>query len=112
MSVSLDGRRFAVVDNQNGDVDAQTIFTYHQDGVAVWAAYAGGAVQRGFLVGTRQGERLDIRYVHLDSTGATSSGHCVSRIEQLGDGRLRLHEVWEWESRPGSGDSLVEELTR
>jgi hypothetical protein len=28
----------------------------------------------------------------------------------LADGRLRLDEVWEWESKPGSGTSAIEEI--
>jgi hypothetical protein len=54
---------------------------------------------------------LDVRYVHLTVEGRTASGHCTSRIELLGDGRLRLHETWRWESRAGAGSSLVEELS-
>jgi hypothetical protein len=26
------------------------------------------------------------------------------------DGRLRLHETWAWDSQPGSGTSVVEEV--
>lgn len=28
----------------------------------------------------------------------------------VADGRIRLHESWAWESRPGTGTSIVEEL--
>ena len=106
---SLDGRRFTSVGPQTGDVGEGTVFTYHQEGDCVWAEYAGGAVHRGFLVGTRRGDRLDFRYTHLDSVGDTSSGHCISRVEELPDGRTRLHETWSWESRVGSGQSILEE---
>ncbi|MEP7054150.1 MAG: hypothetical protein ABI912_02755 [Actinomycetota bacterium] len=107
---SLDGRDFSVVDNQDGEVDAATVFSYQEQDGVVSARYAGGAIRLGYLVGTRRGDDLDFRYVHLGAAGDTASGRCRSRIEVLGGGRLRLAEEWEWESRDGSGTSVVEEL--
>lgn len=110
--LNVDGRTFAPVgDEHGGDVGADTRFTYHEedDGV-IWARYEGGAVRLGHLTGTRRGDRLEFRYAHLDADGATASGHCVARLEVLADGRLRSHETWRWDSRPGEGTSVVEEL--
>ncbi|MGW7531047.1 hypothetical protein [Amycolatopsis sp. NPDC054798] len=108
---SLESRPFrAVAEVAGGEVGTETTFTYHQDGNEIWGDYAGGSVRRGFLVGSVDGDRLDFRYVQLNMEGETSSGHCVSRITVLADGRLRLDESWEWESRPGSGSSAVEEV--
>jgi hypothetical protein len=109
---SLDGRRFAAVANVGGEVGADTVFEYHERDGEIWATYRGGGVRRGFLVGTRTHETLDIRYVQLNNSGETSSGYCRSTILVLPDGRLRLDEKWQWESRPGGGTSVVEELTR
>lgn len=107
----LDGRTFvAVATSGAGDVDAATLFHYREQDGVVWADYAGGAVARGYLVGTRDGDRLDFRYVHLDAAGATASGRCRSRVVALPDGRVQLHETWAWESRPGSGTSVVESV--
>lgn len=109
--IDLDGRRFAgVVNSSGGEVGQATVFTYHQDGDVIWAEYGGGAVVRGHLVGTRAGERLHFRYSHLGVDGQTSGGVCESTIEVLEDGRVRFHETWAWESRPGTGTSIVEEL--
>ncbi|WP_428966800.1 hypothetical protein [Micromonospora fluostatini] len=111
MALTLDGRRFtAVAEAVAGEVGTETVFTYHERDGEVWAEYAGGSIRRGRLVGTRDGDRLDFRYVQLNVDGRTSAGHCVSRVTVLPDGRLRLHETWEWESRPGSGTSVIEEL--
>ncbi|MCO1598934.1 hypothetical protein M8C17_27655 [Micromonospora sp. RHAY321] len=111
MTISLDGRRFAAVaDVVAGEVGTETVFAYHERADEVWAEYAGGSIRRGHLVGTRDGDRLDFRYVQLNTDGQTSSGHCVSEVSVLPDGRLRLHESWSWESRPGTGTSVVEEL--
>ncbi|MDW5329845.1 MarR family winged helix-turn-helix transcriptional regulator [Plantactinospora sp. KLBMP9567] len=108
---SLDGRRFrAVGEVDGGEVDAATVFDYRERGGEVSATYAGGSVRTGHLVGTRDGDTLDFRYVQLNTAGQTSTGHCVSRISVLPDGRLRLDETWSWESREGSGTSTVEEV--
>jgi hypothetical protein len=111
-TVSLEGRTFHdVTPDRAGDVDGETIFQYHEssDGT-VWASYGGGGVRLGFLVGTRRGLALDFRYAHLTDRGETATGRCTSRIEHLDDGRLRMNEIWSWESRPGSGESVVEEI--
>lgn len=110
MIASLDGRRFAAVAAvAGGEVGTQTVFTYHEHDRMIWAEYTGGAIRRGFLVGTRDGDRLDFRYTQLNAEGQTSTGHCVSTLSLLPDGRLRLDETWQWESRPGSGTSTVVE---
>ena len=112
-ATSLDGRRFSdVTDAPGGDVGADTIFEYHQIDDMVWARYAGGAVRLGYLVGTRAGDQLDFRYSHLSADGTTASGHCTSTVTQLPDGRLECQERWEWESRDGSGTSLIREITK
>ena len=107
---SLDGRRFNAVENENGEVGQDTVFTYHEADGTIWAEYAGGAVLRGYLVGTRRLDRLEVRYVHLNVGGDTASGVCSTRIEFLTDGRAVLHERWNWESRPGNGTSTVVEM--
>jgi hypothetical protein len=109
---SLDGRSFRDVSPAPaGDVGGETVFAYHEDvDGTVWARYEGGAVRLGFLVGRRDQDGLDFRYAHVTDDGDTATGHCTSRIEQLTDGRLRLHETWAWDSREGSGTSVVEEV--
>lgn len=108
---SLDGRWFRSAEAvAGGEVGAETRFGYHQHDDLVWARYAGGQVRLGFLVGTRSGDRLDFRYTHVNGEGETATGHCTSTIVVTGAGRLRLHEIWSWESRPGSGTSVLEEV--
>lgn len=110
--VSLEGRVFAGVSNsETGQVDSATRFSYHEDGAVVWAEYSGGEVVRGYLVGTRAGDQLAFRYVHLAADGTTANGVCESRIHVLADGRVRLEESWAWESRPETGTSIVEEIS-
>ena len=70
----------------------------------------GGGIRLGFLVGTVTGDVLSFRYAQVTASGETATGHSTDRVELLPDGRLRLHETWEWDSRPGSGTSVLEEL--
>jgi len=110
--VTLDGLVFApVADQAPGQVGTGTRFTYHETDGVIWADYAGGDIVRGHLVGTRAGDRIDFRYVQLRTDGTTASGHCASTVVILPDGRLRLDETWEWESREGTGTSVVEQVT-
>ncbi|MER8014646.1 hypothetical protein ACIQ7S_01605 [Streptomyces griseoluteus] len=111
MPRSLDGLTLApVADQAPGQVGTGTLFAYHESEGRIWAEYAGGDIERGHLVGTRAGDRLDFRYVQLRHDGTTASGHCVSTVTELPDGRLRLEEEWRWESGPGAGTSVVEEV--
>lgn len=108
--MDLDRRVFIGVSNSaDGEVSPETRFSYRQQDEVVWADYRGGDVIHGHLVGTRTGDRLVFRYVHLNTGGETAAGRCTSHIEVLPDGRLRLHEEWAWESRPGTGTSVVEQ---
>ena len=108
---SLDGRRFrSAADVQGGDVGTETVFEYAEADGIVHARYGGGAIRLGFLVGTRDGDTLRFRYAQVRTDGTTATGRCESRIEALGDGRVRLHETWAWESQDGAGTSVVEEV--
>lgn len=108
---SLEGRSFSGVSNSgDGEVSARTVFRYHERDGLVWADYEGGEIALGRLVGTRTSDRLDFRYVHVAVDGTTSSGHCTAELEILTDGRIRSRESWQWESRPGSGHSIVDEV--
>lgn len=108
---SLAGRRMNVVQTaSNGVVNAATVFEFEQDGDAVWAPYRGGGIERGFLVGKRRGDQLTFRYAQLATDGTLDGGQSECVIDTLEDGRVRLVEHFEWESRPGGGTNVFEEL--
>lgn len=108
---TLDGRKFAAVaQTTEGEVGPETVFEYHELDGEIWASYAGDAVRRGFLVGTRSGDVLSFRYSQINLDRETSSGRCTSVITLTDAGRLRLDETWAWESKRGTGSSAVEEI--
>jgi hypothetical protein len=109
---SLDGRVFASdAEVEGGDVGPATVFHYREtaDGV-ISAAYAGGEVVTGHLVGVRDGDELRFRYVQVRRDRTTAAGRCTSVVSVLADGRLAMDEEWAWESEPGSGTSRVVEV--
>lgn len=77
-----------------------------------WAAYAGGGVRWGTLVARVAADgALDMRYSHVNEAGELMTGRCRSVPETLPDGRLRLHETWQWTcGDESSGASIVEEI--
>lgn len=113
MTTNLNNRKFSSVANtDNGDVGSQTVFYYRQQGELVWAEYSGGSIRRGNLIARWIEENvLEMRYQHISTDDEFKTGRCLSRPEVLPDGRLRMHEEWQWTSGDGSlGTSIIEEI--
>lgn len=109
--ISLDGRTLVGVTNADtGEVSPDTRFEFHQDGDQLTARYAGGPIVDGFLLGRFDGRQWDVRYVQLNTDGETATGHSVGDVTRLDDGRIRVEDRWEWESKPGHGSSVLEEI--
>jgi hypothetical protein len=103
VDVSLDGRVFDMVSSTASRVDpeAPTRFRYHEAAGVVWGEYAGDTVAEGRFVGTREGDRLRVSFVHAPvAGGAVVSGVAESRIEDAGAAGLRLVEDFEADGRP------------
>lgn len=95
----------------SGVVNAETIFTFQQDGTLVSCPYRGGRIVSGFLVGFWQTpERLHWRYVQAEDDGTISSGRADVTVSRTAAGKLRLVEHFTWESKPGAGTNAFEEL--
>lgn len=112
-SINYNGRKFRAVTNSgDGEVSTQTIFSYHQDGIVVWAEYAGGKILRGQMMGIALPDgRLEFRYQHVNDAHELMTGICLSTPEILPDGRIQLHEQWQWTcGENASGESVVEEI--
>lgn len=111
--INYDSRVFKSVSNsETGEVSGETTFYYHQKDDLVWAEYSGGAIVFGSLIAkiTENGG-LEMRYQHLNKSGDLMTGKCVSTPEILPDGKIRLHEKWQWTSGDlSSGESVIEEV--
>ena len=106
-------RKFRSVSNtENGETSSDTIFEYVQEGNILTALYQGGQIVKGHLIGSvdEQGY-IDMRYHQMNRKGELMTGKCHSRPEVLSNGKIRLHEIWEWTSGDLSkGNSILEEI--
>ena len=112
--INYDSRVFKSVSNsETGEVSSATTFYYHQKENLVWAEYSGGEIVFGTLIAkVSDDDCLEMRYQHLNASGELMTGKCVSTPEILADGRIRLHEQWQWTSGDHShGQSVIEEIT-
>jgi hypothetical protein len=113
MKINYHGRTFAGVTNTpNGQVSEDTLFLYTQHEHILTATYGGGSIRQGAMLGkVNEDNSLVFAYHHIDIDGRLKSGHCASTPEILPDGRIRLHEKWEWTfGGTGEGTSVVEEV--
>lgn len=97
-SICYDGKFFVPQENaENGEVDGNTLFEYHQKGNMIWADYAGGEIMKGHLIGTaaETGE-LDFYYQHMNTKKQVLVGICHSVPHMGRDGKIKLYETWQW----------------
>lgn len=102
----------AVSNTDNGETSAETIFRYKQAGNVLTAEYRGGRILTGHLLGlVDEAGQLDFRYHQLNTNGELMTGRCQSVPELLPNGKIRLHETWQWTSGDqSSGTSVVDEV--
>ncbi|MDX1477808.1 MAG: hypothetical protein R3301_08865 [Saprospiraceae bacterium] len=111
--IDLNNKHFRATANSGaGEVDTRTRFTYYQDGEVVWGTYAGGSIRFGTLTGVMEDSgQLRFAYQHVNDNLRIMTGFCRSTPEILADGRIRMHETWEWTSGgEDAGQSVIEEI--
>lgn len=112
-AIDYEGKRFVPYSNsEHGEVSSQTQFIYHQDGTLFWAFYEGGDVVKGFMIGSvQENGDLTFHYQHVNLRGVTRIGQCHSATNILENGKLELHETWEWlNGDKTKGTSIIREL--
>ena len=64
------------------------------------------------MIGTVSADgALEFYYQHINDERTIRCGKCYSTPEMLEDGRIRLHETWQWlDDDASSGTSVVEEI--
>ena len=106
-------KKFRPVSNtENGETSEETLFQYHQEGNILTCSYSGGQIVSGQLIGLVDPDgNIDMRYHQVNQKGELMTGICKSVPEILSDGRIRLHETWQWTSGDCSkGNSVLEEV--
>jgi len=107
------GRLFRPIKTgQSGDVSADTIFRYQQKGDVLSGDYSGGGIEYGQILGLVEIDgRITMRYQHINEKGYLMTGRCKSRPEILDNGKIRLHERWQWTCGDRQkGTSILEEM--
>lgn len=96
--ICYDEKYFVPRENtENGEVDGNTLFAYHQDDNLLWADYSGGEIIRGHLVGTvAENGELDFYYQHINEQKQVRVGRCHSIPKVLENGKIELSEKWQW----------------
>ena len=111
--INYHNKTFRSVSNtSNGDVGNETFFYYQQQDYIVTAHYSGGSVVKGQLIAiVDEAGHLNMRYQHINTDGKLMTGLCHSTPEILPNGKLRLHESWQWTCGDlTSGTSVIEEI--
>ena len=110
--INYNNRVFTPVSNsENGETSPDTIFHYKQNGNILTAEYSGGKIMYGHLLGIVDNSgNIDMRYHQVNIQGEIMTGICRSTPEILENGKIRLHENWQWTSGDHStGNSIIEE---
>ena len=111
-SFDLDLIRMTVIQTApNGVVNHETIFNFRQEGNLVHAAYSGGKIIKGFLVGKLHGDMLEFSYCQIQSNHRLDNGVSQCKLSKNPAGKIVLTEHFEWKSRDGeSGINIFEQL--
>jgi len=112
-TINYNNKIFRSIENtENGEVDKETVFHYHQNKEIVWAEYYGGTIKKGFLLGlVRKNGELEFFYEHINTNNEIKTGKCNSTPKILKDGRIELSEKWEWTNGDKSkGESKIKEF--
>jgi len=110
--IDYNNKIFKPVHNtDNGETSSDTIFHYRQVGNILQASYTGGKIKQGHLIGLVDAEgNINMRYHQVNNNNELMTGTCYSTPEILANGKIRLHENWEWTSGDRSkGNSIIEE---
>ncbi len=110
--INYNNKSFRPVSNTvNGETTNETVFLYKQIGNILTADYKGGKIIKGQLIGiVDEKGAIDMRYHQINENGELMTGICKSIPEVLSNGKIRLHENWEWTSGDRSkGQSIIEE---
>jgi len=110
--VNYNGKIFRpVVNSENGETSNETVFIYQQTGNILTSEYSGGKIIKGHLIGlVDENGKIEMRYHQVNQKGKLMTGMCKSMPEILENGKIRLHESWEWTSGDKSkGSSIIEE---
>lgn len=100
-----------VANTENGETSNETVFVYKQTGNVLTSEYSGGKINKGHLIGlVDKNGNINMSYHQVNNKNELMTGICISKPEILENGKIRLHEIWEWTTGDKSkGNSIIEE---
>lgn len=110
--IDYNGKIFKPIENtENGETSNETVFLYKQVGNILTSEYSGGKIKKGHLIGLVDNSgNIDMRYHQINDKDEIMTGICKSKPEIIKNGKIRLHENWQWTSGDKSkGKSIIEE---
>ena len=110
--IDYNGKIFKPIENtENGETSNETVFLYKQVGNILTSEYSGGKIKKGHLIGlVDDNGNIDMRYHQINDKDEIMTGICKSKPEIIKNGKIRLHENWQWTSGDKSkGESIIEE---
>lgn len=111
--INYNNKTFKPISNTpNGETTNETHFHYKQEGNILTAEYSGGKIRQGHLMGLVDSlGNIEMRYHQVNDKDELMTGICNSKPELLANGKIRLHETWQWTSGDkSSGQSMLEEI--
>ena len=111
--MNYNDKQFRPISNtENGETSNETLFHYKQVGNMLTSEYYGGKIKKGHLIGlVDKSGTINMRYHQVNDKDELMTGTCISKPEILENGKIRLHENWEWTSGDQTkGTSIIEEL--
>jgi len=110
--INYNDKIFRPISNtENGETSNETIFKYRQTGNILTSEYSGGKIKCGHLIGLVDNDgNIEMRYHQVNDKDELMTGICNSKPEIMENGKIRLHESWQWTSGDKSnGESIIEE---
>ena len=111
-TMNYNDKKFRPISNtENGETSNETLFHYKQVGNILTSEYSGGKIKYGHLMGlVDNAGNIKMSYHQVNNKDELMTGICLSKPEILENGKIRLHENWEWTSGDKSkGTSIIEE---
>lgn len=111
--MNYNNKKFRVIDtSENGETSNETIFEYKQFENILTSEYTGGKIRSGHLIGlVNEDGTIKMRYHQINTNNELMTGICFSKPEIMSNGKIRLHEQWNWTSGDkSSGTSTLEEI--
>jgi len=113
MSINYHNKKFKSISNSTtGEVEETTLFHYFQRDHILWATYSGKNIQFGTMTGLVDNDgHLEFSYQHVNAENQIMTGLCKSKPIILENGKIQLHETWQWTCKDKSkGTSVIEEI--